>query len=200
MIADFQIQFALMADWKHGLCGCCSPCNMMCKPFSSKLLFSSSPSSSSSSSSSFISTENPHTSSSPIVTMSSSLCHRRHQCRLLCHVLQPLRLLWHGRGHGAWNWGRAPDIVVIIIMSMFIKSDHDHQHCQRWLWSLSKVMHLVLGFIFPLAPLFLLRGQAREKSGIEVGLSFLFVFWLKDDVTAMKILMTTIEWWSIVKS
>ena len=26
----------------------------------------------------------------------------------------------------------------------------------------------MLGFIFPLAPLFLLRGQAREKSGIEV--------------------------------
>ena len=112
MIADFQIQFALMADWKHGLCGCCSPCNMMCKPFSSKLLFSSSPSSSSSSS--FISTENPHTSSSPIVTMSSSLCHRRHQCRLLCHVLQPLRHLRHGRGTAAGEWGRAPDIVVII--------------------------------------------------------------------------------------
>merc|ERR1719284_970259 len=31
------------------------------------------------------------------------------------------------------------------------------------------VMHLVLGVIFPLAPLFLLRGQAREKSGIEGG-------------------------------
>merc|ERR1719284_2053615 len=31
------------------------------------------------------------------------------------------------------------------------------------------VMHLVLGVIFPLAPLFVLRGQAREKSGIEGG-------------------------------
>ena len=34
----------------------------------------------------------------------------------------------------------------------------------------AQVMHLVLGVIFPLAPLFLLRGQAREKSGIEVRL------------------------------
>ena len=38
----------------------------------------------------------------------------------------------------------------------------------------AQVMHLVLGVIFPLAPLFLLRGQAREKSGIEVRFSSLF--------------------------
>ena len=183
MIADFQIQFALMADWKHGLCGCCSPCNMMCKPFSSKLLFSSSPSSSSSSSSSFISTENPHTSSSPIVTM-SSLCHRRHQCRLLCHVLQPLRLLWHGRGHGAWNWGRAPDIVVIIIMSMFIKGDHDH--CQRWC-----TLFLASSSLWPRSSYWEVKpGRKAELRWVR---GFLFVFWLKDDVTAMKILMTKVN-------
>ena len=29
-------------------------------------------------------------------------------------------------------------------------------------------MHLILGIVFPLAPLVILRGQAREKKGIEV--------------------------------
>ena len=47
---------------------------------------------------------------------------------------------------------------------------HHHYHCLPPLHHhrCNQVMHLVLGFIFPLAPLFLLRGQAREKSGIEV--------------------------------
>ena len=53
-------------------------------------------------------------------------------------------------------------------------------------------MQLVLALIIPVAPVFLLRGQAREKSGIEVGSRF-FVCFLVEDVTAMKILMTTIE-------
>ena len=58
----FQIQIAPMANWKHGLCDCCNPCNMMCKPWSSKLHFSSSQSLSLKSLE-IISTENPHTSS-----------------------------------------------------------------------------------------------------------------------------------------
>ena len=195
LVIIFQIQIAPMANWKHGLCDCCSPINMMCKPWSSKLHFSLSQSSSLKSLE-IISTENPYTSS--IVTMaamSSSassmihhLCHHRHHCRLLCHILLPLRHLRHGRGTGAGEWGRAPDIVVIIIiiiviMSIIIKGDHHHHHhvhyCQRWSSSssLSKVMQVLLGCLLPIAPFVILRGKARQRSGIEVGLSFFF-FWL----------------------
>ena len=51
-------------------------------------------------------------------------------------------------------------------------------------------MHLVLGVIFPLAPLFLLRGQAREKSGIEVDCMMMLI--------TMMVMMMTIRMMTIL--